>query len=296
MSTTGAFDRSVEDIGNIVEFGHLNLCVPDQRAATLFYITGLGLTRDPFLRTGVENMWINVGTSQLHLPTGPAQKLRGVIGLVVPDLALLIRRLESVQARLEGTQFSFTVGRDDTVAVTCPWGNRVRCHLPDAARFGRIVRGMPYLEIDAAPRSGAGIVAFYRTILATPASQGEDDRGRFARVHAGLSGSLIFRETEAALPPFDGHHVEITLADFSGPYSRLLARDLITEESSQHQYRFEKVMDLDTGDVLAVIEHEVRSMRHPAYGRIHTSRDPEQTNNGYTSAAEPSAWWMPPGD
>jgi hypothetical protein len=241
-------------------------------------------------------MWINVGTSQIHLPTGPAQTLRGVVGLVVPDLERLIRRLESVQSRLDGTQFSFIVGSDETVTVTCPWGNQVRCHAPDAARFGRIVRGMPYLEIDAAPRSGPGIAAFYRTILATSATQGEDDRGGFTRVHAGLSGSLIFRETEATLPPFDGHHVEVTLADFSGPYSRLLARGLITEESSQHQYRFEKVVDLETGEALAVIEHEVRSMRHPAYGRVNTNRDPELTNNGYTNAAEPSPWWMPPGD
>ncbi len=31
------------------------------------------------------------------------------------------------------------------------------------------------------------------------------------------------------------NRMEITLADFSGPDSRLLARGLITEESSQHQ-------------------------------------------------------------
>ena len=33
---------------------------------------GLGLTRDPYLMTGVGNMWINVGRSQFHLPTGKA--------------------------------------------------------------------------------------------------------------------------------------------------------------------------------------------------------------------------------
>ncbi len=54
-------------------------------------------------------------------------------------------------------------------------------------------------------------------------------------------------------------------------------------------------MDLETGGALTVIEHEVRTMRHPAYGRVHTNRDPERTNNGYTNAAEPSPWWMPLG-
>ena len=84
---------------------------------------------------------------------------------------------------------------------------------------------------------------------------------------AGLSGELLFRETGFSRP-FDGHHVQITLADFSGPHGRLLARGLISEESSQHQYRFERVIDLDTGDELAMIEHEVRSLRHPMFGRV----------------------------
>ena len=38
------FDRTTQDVGNIVEFGHVNTRVPDQRLATLFYVTGLGLT------------------------------------------------------------------------------------------------------------------------------------------------------------------------------------------------------------------------------------------------------------
>ena len=44
---TTKFDRKVEDLGNVVALEHVNIRVPDQRIATLFYITGLGLTRDP---------------------------------------------------------------------------------------------------------------------------------------------------------------------------------------------------------------------------------------------------------
>ncbi|MBT3333492.1 MAG: hypothetical protein HN394_18465, partial [Rhodospirillaceae bacterium] len=57
------FDRTEEDLANVVGLEHLNVRVPDQRLATLFYITGLGLTRDPYLVTGVANMWVNVGRS-----------------------------------------------------------------------------------------------------------------------------------------------------------------------------------------------------------------------------------------
>jgi hypothetical protein len=78
--TAQEFDRSQEDVGNIVQLEHVNVWVPDQRLATLFYVTGLGLTRDPYLMTGIDNMWVNVGRSQFHLMTGPAQVLRGCTG------------------------------------------------------------------------------------------------------------------------------------------------------------------------------------------------------------------------
>ena len=62
------YDRTQQDLGNIVELGHVNNRIPDQRLATLFYIAGLGLTRDPVLMTSTDNMWVNVGKSQFHLP------------------------------------------------------------------------------------------------------------------------------------------------------------------------------------------------------------------------------------
>ncbi len=70
------WDRTEESLGNVVELQHVNLQVPDQLKATAFYISALGLTRDPYLMTGIDNMWANVGISQFHLPTGPAQVLR----------------------------------------------------------------------------------------------------------------------------------------------------------------------------------------------------------------------------
>src|SRR5260221_365183 len=61
------YDRSAEDLGNVVGLEHVNLLIPDQGRATLFYVTGLGLTRDPYLMTNVDNMWINAGRSQFHV-------------------------------------------------------------------------------------------------------------------------------------------------------------------------------------------------------------------------------------
>ena len=63
------FDRTADNVGNIVSLEHVNVCVLDQSLATSFYISALGLTRDPFMMTGVDNMWANIGLSQFHLPT-----------------------------------------------------------------------------------------------------------------------------------------------------------------------------------------------------------------------------------
>jgi hypothetical protein len=287
--TKHAFDRAAEDLGNLVELGHVNTRVPDQRLATIFYVMGLGLTRDPYLSVGVDNMWINVGTCQFHLPTGAAQVLRGTTGLVVPDLAGLTERLEAVAPRLKETKFGFSA-KKDAVDTTCPWGNRIRCHAPNVEKFGPIALGMPYVEIDAPKGSSAGIARFYREILETPATVGKDSGGKFARVPVGRHESLVYRETDRELPPFDGHHVQIALRDFSGPYKRLLARGLVTQEDNQHQYRFQDIVDLDSGEVLATIDHEVRSMRHPMFARALVNRNPAQTQMQYVPGREA---WVP---
>jgi hypothetical protein len=288
--STPVYDRTVEDVGNIVEFGHVNVRIPDQQIATLFYVSGLGLTRDPYLMTSTDNMWINVGTSQFHLPTGPAQVVRGTTGLVVPDLAATLQRLARVRARLGHTKFAFAE-RGDTVEVTCPWGNRLRLHAPDP-RFGPIVLGIPYVELDAPAGSLEGIVRFYREVLAAVAGVTEDANGRRARIGVGDT-ALIYREIDTDQPVYDGNHIQISLADFSGPHRALRERGLITEESDQHQYRFVSVIDLDTGAVLVDVEHEVRSMRHPLYARILVNRNAEQSNMRFAPGREVQPWSAP---
>jgi hypothetical protein len=263
------YDRTVEDVGNVVALEHVNTRVPDQQLAILFYATGLGLTRDPYLMTGVGNMWMNVGRSQFHLPTGAAQVLHGHTGLVMPNRAALLTRLNAVKGALEGTR----------------WGNRIRLFQP-CARFGRMQLGMPYVEFEAGVGTADGIARFYREVMQTRASVAQDAEGRFARVSVGAGQDLYFRETAKPAPAFDGHHVAVYLGDFSGPYRRLMERGLITEESDQHQYRFQDIVALDTGKVLFTVEHEVRSMRHPLYARPQINRNPEQSNRSFAPGHE----------
>ena len=289
------YDRAAEDLGNIVALEHVNVRIPDQKIATIFYVSGLGLTRDPYLMTGVDNMWINIGRSQFHMPEGDPQVLRGHVGLVLPDREALLARLAGVRGALADTRFAFTEHNAYVEAVS-PWGNRLRCYAPDAGSFGRIRLGMPYVEFEVPPGTAAGIARFYREILGAPASEGGNGHGRFARCTVGHHQVFVYRETDREPPPYDGHHVQIYLADFSGPHRKLRERGLVFEESDQWQYRFRDIVDVESGRLLFTIEHEVRSMTHPLYARPLVNRNPAQSNRAFAPGHEDRRWAMDYGE
>jgi hypothetical protein len=273
------YDRTAEDVGNIVALEHVNVTVPDQQLATLFYVVGLGLTRDPYLMTSISNMWINIGRSQFHLPTNQPQVLRGHVGIVLPDREALLNRLTRLRKRLGGTRFDFQE-HDSFVEATCPWGNRIRCHAP-GERFGRMTLGIPYVEFDVPAGSADAIARFYRRVMRTLATVEDGTAGRCAKVSVGAGQDFIFRETDRALPAYDGHHVQVYVADFSGPYQFLKEKGLVIEESDQHQYRFKDIVDPESGAVMFTVEHEVRSMKHPLFMRPLVNRNPAQNNIDY---------------
>lgn len=262
-----SFDRTTEDVGNVLNLEHVNLTVPDQGLAALFYVTGLGFTRDPYIDFGTRNMWINAGEQQLHLPLGTAQVFRGHLAVVVPDLDGLERRLGAIAKPLSGSRFEFERG-DDHVRVTCPWGNDVRVYGPD--HFPAMTLGLPRLDVQVPMDTAGGIAAFYREVMGCPATVAH---GR-AHVRVGHNQTLTFSESERPLPPYDGHHIAIYVANFSGPHDQLLQRGLITEESDQHQYRFQAIVDPVSNAVLTELEHEVRSMAHPMFHRPLVNRNP----------------------
>ena len=278
------YDRTHEDLGNIVWLEHVNLSHDDQQRAILFYLVGLGLTRDPYVVVGLDNMWVNVGRNQFHLPTRGRQVLRGRIGVVLPDLEVAAKRLERVAKPLAGTGFSFERG-DGFIDATCPWGNRLRLHAP-SPEFGVTTLGIPYVQFDVAPGTAAGIVRFYRELLDVPGKVETREGAPAAVVVVGKGQRLVYRETDAAIPPYDGHHVQVYFADFSGPHAKLSERGLVFEESDQYQYRFKDLVDPETGKVLYTIEHEVRSFTHPLYGRELVNRNPAQTNLAYIRNAD----------
>jgi len=274
-----AHDPAAEDVGNIVLLEHVNVQVADQPQAILFYIVGLGLTRDPYLTVGLENMWVNIGEQQLHLPTGAAQCFSGHIALVLSELEHLQQRLGSLQERLKETRFAWSQEADH-IAVTCPWGNRFRCCAPEK-NFGDTILGMPYVEFLVRPEAAKGIARFYEEVFRAPALLKSEGGFSVARVAIGRNQWLVFRETDREILPYDGHHIAIYVANFSGPYEFLNGRGLITEDVRNHQFRFKDIVDPKTGERLHELEHEVRSLRHPLYHRAFVNRNPNQTQRSY---------------
>jgi hypothetical protein len=272
-------DYTEEDVGNIVSLEHINVQVPDQAKATAFYIVGLGMTRDPYLNVGLRNMWANMGEQQFHLPTRSPQKIDGHIGLVFPELDSLRERLSTVESLLEDSQFSWSDGQD-YIAVTCPWGNHFRCHAagPD---FQDMAVGISYVEFLVPIGVAGTITHFYRNVFETPTQVEENGGGRVSHVMIGRNQSLRFRETERAVAAYDGHHIAIYVANFSGPYGFLKGRGLISEDVRNHQFRFQTIVDPDSCKVVFLLEHEVRSLRHSMYNRPFVNRDPKQSQRNY---------------
>jgi hypothetical protein len=283
------FDRAAEDLGNITGLEHVNVEIPNQGLASDFYLLGMGFTRDPYLFPGTNNMWVNVGKSQFHLPSGDALVIRGHVGIVTPSRSELLDRLQGVKKNLADTKFSFKE-YNDHVFATCPWGNEFRVYEPNEERFGKVNLGIPYVEFTVPEKTAKKIAKFYRKILGAKTCMEKNGHGRAAHIKCGLNQELVFRETERPLPEFDGHHLQVYVEDFGGPHERLKKLDLITEESDRCQYRFEDIVDLDTGKVVFTIEHEIRSMTHPLYARPLVNRNPAQTNRNYIMGGDA---WVP---
>jgi hypothetical protein len=284
------YDRDAQVVGNIVHLEHFNVVVGDQRLATLFYIVGLGGTRDPYIFTGLENMWVNFGRTQVHLPnrgTKPKPEvLRGTAGFVVPSLEDLKKRLEHAGNELKRvmpeaqTKFSWRE-KDGVIEATCPWGNRIRCHAP-SPEFGRTDMGLAYVDFDVPPGTAEGIARFYNEVMKAPAKT----KNRRTTVSIGRDQKLHFTETDAPQPEYDNHHIQVYIADFGSPYHWLKERGLINMETDAEEWRFQWITDPKDGRKLFQIEHEVRSMKHRLFNRPLVNRNHGVTNMNFVTGSD----------
>ena len=283
------YDRDAQVVGNIVHLEHFNVIVGDQRLATLFYVVGLGGTRDPYIFSGLENMWVNFGRTQVHLPNrgGKAPEvLRGTAGFVVPSLEDAKKRLEHAGNEMKRilpdvkTKFSWRE-KAGAIEATCPWGNRVRLHAP-APEFGRTELALAYVDFDVPQGTAEGIARFYNEIMRAPARFNENRTS----VSIGRDQRLFFTETAAPQPEYDNHHIQVYIADFASPYHWLKERGLINMETDAEEWRFQWITDPKDGRKLFQIEHEVRSMKHRLFARPLVNRNQGVTNLNFVPGSD----------
>ncbi len=283
MKQSKSFDRSIEDVGNVLNLEHFNFTVPDQELAALFYVSGLGFTRDPYMDFATFNMWVNVGEQQFHLPKNEAQVFRGKISLVIPNHEDLKRRLNFVTRFMEGTKFSWNE-EENCIRVSCPWGNEFEVIEPTGNADMHL--GILTAEMLVPMGTADGICRFYREILDTPARVKRENGSSVGVVQMGYNQTMSFRESDDLIPDYDGHHVAIYISNFSSPHQKLQEYDAISEESDQHQYRFQNIFDPATGETLTELEHEVRSLHHPMKRRVLVNRNASQSFGNYRTGRD----------
>ena len=265
----------------IAAMEHVNVTVPDQALAALFYISAMGFTRDPYLDFDDWNMWINVGREQFHTPKGPPQVFRGEIGIRVPCLEGLEHRLRRLEARFQGSEFGFAKSTNDDaeIRVTCPWGNRFVCR---EASPGEYPMAIERLTIPVPQASLGALSSTYESLLGTEVLR----RERSVQVPTGASQSLSFVASDSTSPPYDGHHIAIYIDNHAEARQRVIDAGLLSAEREPHEFRFIEFREAQTGQVVWELEHEVRSIEHPMFGRPLVNRNPANTLFNYEPRRE----------
>ncbi|CAM9301452.1 unnamed protein product [Ectocarpus fasciculatus] len=116
------------------------------------------------------------------------------------------------------------------------------------------------------------------------ATEAERTDGATAVVRVGPVQHLVFveEEDEALLPQeYDGHHICVYLPEegfrrsyeeaerrglvFVNPRRNFGKADTLEKALEEKQYRIKDLVDPATGELLHVLEHEIRSISHPSY-------------------------------
>jgi hypothetical protein len=162
-----------------------------------------------------------------------------------------------------------------------------------AERYGRTesdCRGIDYVEFHCPIGTAEKIALFYESVLdaittcidlgdgtkiAIIALGNVDDMGK-------ADQSLLFRESEEKVPEYDGHHLAMYVGESAADFEQAFKNSQIagvvwvnprfsdkadTLEGARKwkQFRFKDIVDMETGETVFVLEHEMRSIEHEAW-------------------------------
>jgi len=256
------------DVGGICWLEHINMVCGSRHLALAFYSDLLGFNLDAQDQGRSASFHVNLGRQQLHLGAGdaigPAQRLSGSLGLAVPSLNTIRKRLPAATAALDGTSFAVLGDSPEVLTLCCPWGNVIHAFevgaptpMPEGtpsvhARHAGIDErmcvanepGIRFVEFKAPSGSTARIGAFYEAIFGAKVMLGTRESligptapsgtpEEFAVVGAGPSVSLVFSASrddkyDAATDHLQrGVHIAVYIQQFKHTYQALAQRGLI---------------------------------------------------------------------
>jgi hypothetical protein len=151
--------------------------------------------------------------------------------------------------------------------------------------------GMDFVEFFCPKGSAEKIALFYDSVLDAPVTVADDGPAKVAVVAVGAihadtgsaDQSILFREVDAQdIPAYDGHHIALYVGDsredFEQAYRNCELADIVwvnprfsdkadsLEGAREYkQFRFKNIIDMETGETIMELEHEMRSKEHDAW-------------------------------
>jgi hypothetical protein len=266
------------EVGGIVHLEHFNHEVVDHDAAGTFYIHALGFTRDPYQRTDITNMGVNIGREQFHLPrTGrPTPPFYGEIAVVHPDIAGVRERLARVEGegRLIGTRYELLDDDGAGLVVRSPYGIAIRLIPEGTVPFGQPI-GITRIDIPVQAGKAAGIVDFFRRVMGAPAEIDAIEGETAAVVTYGPFQTVRFRERHMTNYDLYRFHLAYYVTGYNDIRRKVIDFGLAEPEDGARQTLFfPKIFEPDTGKPILDFVQEIRSLHHPDFMRPYVNRWP----------------------
>ena len=273
---TSNFGAVSPEIGRMLHMDHVNFETPDHEMATIFYMNGLGFTRDPYRRADEQNLGVNVGRQQFHLPKRAERTppFFGTVGLVVPDIDGIKRRFALLDdlGKFEGTPYDW-VEEGDTVLITSPFGYRLRLHPHGTIQFSKPL-GITYVEVPTPLGKAEGVGRFYQNIVGALVQFSKEGGTDAAIITAGPHQEIKFIERE--LENYDTYsmHISYHVTHYNELRQKLNEQGSLMGLGEGEAFFFNKIFDPDTGEILMTVQNEVRSVYHPDFMRPLINRWP----------------------
>lgn len=264
------------EVGGILHLEHFNFEVFEHDMVTIFFMNGLGFTRDPFKRADENNIGVNIGMQQFHLPRrgNPTPPFQGIVGLILPDLRMAVARLNRLErlGKFEGTLYALKMDRGVPL-VTSPWGVRMRLHQAGSLPFLRPM-GLPYVDIFVPPGKAEPIANFYRKVMEAPAEVQKRGKFRTTAVTMGAFQEVHFIEKNMDDYNLYNFHIAYYVNRYNEIRARVDKQGSMVGNGTGQVFFFNDIFDPKTDRTIFRFQQEPRSVYHEDFMRPLVNRWP----------------------